>query len=192
MEGILPSENLSAFEQASTHMRAPLSYNEDITKLMAASTTTTTTTTATTNSTPISNPDEVSGTTSQPRSRRSRHEPEPDWSEQVREQVRNSRRTGQACDRCKLRKMRCDPRPTGCAPCIAGGLPCQVTDRVTGETYVRGAASRMKKQINSLQAQIQQLRERNLALERRNELLEDQIEILCEQTARLKAGLVDR
>ncbi|KAJ5601909.1 hypothetical protein N7510_011443 [Penicillium lagena] len=171
-------------------MPASFSNDEDLTKLMVAATSTATT--ATTNSTPISNPDEVSYTTTQPRSRRSRHEPEPDWSEQVREQVRNSRRTGQACDRCKLRKMRCDPRPTGCTPCIAGGLPCQVTDRVTGETYVRGAASRMKEHISNLQAQIQQLRERNLALERRNELLEDRVKILCEQAARLRAGLDDR
>ncbi|CAL5870173.1 uncharacterized protein PFLUO_LOCUS4408 [Penicillium psychrofluorescens] len=164
MEGMLPSDDPSAFGHASTQIPASLSNDEDITKLMTAATPINTTTTATnTTSTPISSPDEVSGTIPRPRSRRSRHEPEPDWSEQVREQ---------------LRKMRCDPRPTGCAPCIAGGLPCQVTDRVTGETYVRGAASRMKEQINSLQAQIQQLRERNLTLERRNELLENQIEIL--------------
>lgn len=38
----------------------------------------------------------------QPRNRRSRRHPEPDWSAMVRSQVRESQRTGQACDRCKV------------------------------------------------------------------------------------------
>ncbi|CAG8055378.1 unnamed protein product [Penicillium salamii] len=83
--------------------------------------------------------------------RRSRHDPEPDWSALMREKIsKSSSRVGQACDRCKLKKMKCTPDFYGCSCCLALNLPCKVTDRVTGETFVRGAAGRMCQEIDRL------------------------------------------
>ena len=47
-------------------------------------------------------------------------------------------RTGQACDRCKVRKIRCDARPGGCSPCLQNSTECKTTDRITGRTTSRG------------------------------------------------------
>lgn len=148
----------------------------------------------------------------QPRSRRNRRHPEPDWSAMVRAQIRGSQRTGQACDRCKvsnnlpsyhfwhilllslhmytsiiyvfdllnltpgfflfqLRKLRCDPHPDGCAPCTYISKPCCVTDRVTGETYIRGTFKRMQEKIDALQTQVHILTEERDLLQNRLEEL---------------------
>ncbi|KAF1990445.1 hypothetical protein K402DRAFT_348572 [Aulographum hederae CBS 113979] len=47
-------------------------------------------------------------------------------------------RTGQACDRCKQRKIKCDPSPGGCAPCRQNQSQCITTDRNTGRAATRG------------------------------------------------------
>jgi hypothetical protein len=47
-------------------------------------------------------------------------------------------RTGQACDRCKIRKIRCDARPGGCSPCMQNNIACRTTDRITGRATSRG------------------------------------------------------
>lgn len=47
--------------------------------------------------------------------------------------------------------MKCTPDVNGCGCCIGLDLPCKVTDRVTGETFIRGAAGRMRQEINDLQ-----------------------------------------
>ncbi|KAF7441462.1 transcription factor cys6 protein, partial [Pyrenophora tritici-repentis] len=39
-----------------------------------------------------------------------------DFSGSVKKKLADSKRTGQACDRCKIRKIRCDGRPEGCTP----------------------------------------------------------------------------
>ncbi|KAL2013065.1 hypothetical protein VTN00DRAFT_590 [Thermoascus crustaceus] len=82
--------------------------------------------------------------------RRRRDEPEPDYSEQVRARLQNNTRTGQACDRCKERKMKCDATAEGCRNCAARHLPCKVTDRITGETYVRGELQRLRRENDRL------------------------------------------
>ena len=46
--------------------------------------------------------------------------------------------------------MKCTPAVDGCSCCDSAGIPCQVTDRVTGETFVRGAAGRMSQEIEKL------------------------------------------
>lgn len=47
----------------------------------------------------------------QKRQRRKKDEPEPDYSAIIRDQVKNTTRTGQACDRCKV-----SPPPSSCLP----------------------------------------------------------------------------
>lgn len=55
--------------------------------------------------------------------------------------------------------MKCTPEPAGCVCCLALNIPCKVTDRVTGETWVRGEAGRMRALIDDLKKQTEDLKE---------------------------------
>ncbi|KAJ6187428.1 hypothetical protein N7519_002336 [Penicillium mononematosum] len=126
----------------------------------------------------IPDDDHVNGASSEnvPKSkktRRSRYDPEPDWSAMVRAKVtKTQHRVGQACDRCKLKKMKCTPDPGGCACCLILNIPW-VTDRVTGETWVRGEAGRMRAIIESLKKQTEDLKEQVTQLQQKNAQLQD-------------------
>ncbi|KXL44534.1 MAG: hypothetical protein FE78DRAFT_429001 [Acidomyces sp. 'richmondensis'] len=72
-------------------------------------------------------------------------------------------RTGQACDRCKVRKIRCDARPGGCSPCLQNNTECRTTDRITGRATSRGYTesletenTNLKMYVLELQAQLRQ------------------------------------
>ena len=69
--------------------------------------------------------------------------------------------------------MRCTPDHSGCASCISQNLSCKVTDRVTGETYVRGEAGRMRLVIERLNDQADNLKREVTRLQQENELLRD-------------------
>ncbi|CAI7581763.1 unnamed protein product [Penicillium glandicola] len=100
------------------------------------------------------------------KTRRSRYDPEPDWSAMVRAKVtKTHHRVGQACDRCKLKKMKCTPDPEGCACCRILNIPCKVTDRVTGETWVRGEAGQMRATIEKLEKKVTHLQQENARLQ---------------------------
>ncbi|KAJ5933918.1 hypothetical protein N7454_006247 [Penicillium verhagenii] len=94
------------------------------------------------------------------RQRRSRHEPEPEYSSIVRQDQERKKETSDrsrhACDRCKLRKTRCTIGENGpaCFLCLQDGLECFVTDRVTNETFPRGEPGRMKRKIAELEEHI--------------------------------------
>ncbi|EFQ99705.1 hypothetical protein MGYG_02719 [Nannizzia gypsea CBS 118893] len=97
--------------------------------------------------------------------RRGKHSPEPNYSQLVQGQMSSTNRTGQACDRCKGRKMKCDSNSTGCANCVAGNLPCTQTDPITRVSYTRGELERLRadnQRLNSengsLRAEIADLR----------------------------------
>ncbi|KAJ5694532.1 hypothetical protein N7536_004944 [Penicillium majusculum] len=107
------------------------------------------------------------------KARRSRYDPEPDWSAMVRAKVTKSQhRVGQACDRCKLKKMKCTPDSAGCACCLILNIPCKVTDRVTGETSVRGETGRMRALIENLKKQTEDLKEQITQLQQKNAQLQ--------------------
>ncbi|OAF98859.1 uncharacterized protein CC84DRAFT_1200430 [Paraphaeosphaeria sporulosa] len=87
-----------------------------------------------------------------------------DFSSHVKKRLAVSSRTGQACDRCKVRKIRCDPRPEGCSPCAQNRTPCKTTDRITGRATTRGQVealesenSYLRSQVAELQAQLKEL-----------------------------------
>ncbi|KAH9861001.1 hypothetical protein IAQ61_010737 [Plenodomus lingam] len=91
-------------------------------------------------------------------------QPNNDFSGSVKRKLADSKRTGQACDRCKVRKIRCDGRPEGCTPCEQNRSPCRTTDRITGRATVRGHAEAMESEnsylrnhIADLQAQLREL-----------------------------------
>ncbi|KAK3077563.1 hypothetical protein LTS18_009901, partial [Coniosporium uncinatum] len=50
----------------------------------------------------------------------------------------SSNRTGQACDRCKTRKIRCDNMAGACSNCRQTSSQCITTDRNTGRPMPRG------------------------------------------------------
>ncbi|KAG6022983.1 hypothetical protein E4U19_002450 [Claviceps sp. Clav32 group G5] len=80
-----------------------------------------------------------------------------DFSSVVKNRLLSYSRTGQACDRCKVRKIRCDALPEGCSHCINLNLECFVTDRVTGRTERRGYMQQLEREKNSMIAYIRDL-----------------------------------
>ncbi|EMC99791.1 hypothetical protein BAUCODRAFT_101870 [Baudoinia panamericana UAMH 10762] len=75
-------------------------------------------------------------------------------------------RTGQACDRCKVRKIRCDARAGGCSPCLQNNTECKTTDRITGRAQARGHVDHLENENVNLRMYIaeltQQLRQNNI------------------------------
>jgi hypothetical protein len=100
-------------------------------------------------------------------------------------------------DNCRLtskmniqaKKMRCTPDHNGCASCISQNLPCRVTDPVTGQTYVRGEAGRMRQVIDRLNEQAETLRREITRLQQENELLQSSHMDLKSQLSLYKSSL---
>lgn len=78
------------------------------------------------------------------------------YSENVRKKLAATGRTGQACDRCKERKMKCDPDPIACQPCRSKNLRCYTTDRVSGQSRERGQSDRTESEMSYLRNQLSQ------------------------------------
>ncbi len=76
------------------------------------------------------------------------------YSDAVRKKLAGTSRTGQACDRCKERKMKCDSDPVACQPCRQKGLRCYTTDRVTGQARERGETDRTDSEMLYLREQL--------------------------------------
>ncbi|KAK5987028.1 Asg1-like protein [Cladobotryum mycophilum] len=66
-------------------------------------------------------------------------------------------RTGQACDRCKVRKIRCDASPDGCSHCVTINAECLVTDRVSGRTERRGYLKELEREKEALENLVQDM-----------------------------------
>ncbi|KAI1415034.1 fungal-specific transcription factor domain-containing protein [Hypoxylon sp. FL1857] len=80
-----------------------------------------------------------------------------DFSSVVKSKLQSYTRTGQACDRCKVRKIRCDALPEGCSHCINQNLECYVTDRVTGRTERRGYMQELEREKTDMINRIRDL-----------------------------------
>ncbi|KAK4187929.1 putative transcriptional activator protein [Podospora australis] len=80
-----------------------------------------------------------------------------DFSGIVKTKLQSYTRTGQACDRCKVRKIRCDALPEGCSHCTTMNLECYVTDRVTGRTERRGYLQQLEREKGAMLAHIRSL-----------------------------------
>ncbi|GKU03331.1 transcription factor [Fusarium langsethiae] len=80
-----------------------------------------------------------------------------DFSSVVKNRLQSYTRTGQACDRCKVRKIRCDALPEGCSHCANQNLECYVTDRVTGRTERRGYMQELEREKNDMLSHIRDL-----------------------------------
>ncbi|KAF2093612.1 hypothetical protein NA57DRAFT_20991, partial [Rhizodiscina lignyota] len=86
-----------------------------------------------------------------------------EFSQTVRRRLEKSSRTGQACDRCKVRKIRCDATPGGCTPCRQNNSECRTIDRITGRATTRGHSDKLEDEIRILRQKVneygQQLRD---------------------------------
>ncbi|KAI0799180.1 fungal-specific transcription factor domain-containing protein [Xylaria sp. FL0064] len=80
-----------------------------------------------------------------------------DFSSVVKSKLQSYTRTGQACDRCKVRKIRCDALPEGCSHCINQNLECYVTDRVSGRTERRGYMQELEREKTDMMNHIRDL-----------------------------------
>ncbi|KAK4233768.1 fungal-specific transcription factor domain-containing protein [Achaetomium macrosporum] len=80
-----------------------------------------------------------------------------DFSNVVKSKLQSYTRTGQACDRCKVRKIRCDASPEGCSHCATQNLECYVTDRVTGRTERRGYLQQLEREKGAMLVHIREL-----------------------------------
>ncbi|KAF5672522.1 transcriptional activator acu-15 [Fusarium heterosporum] len=80
-----------------------------------------------------------------------------DFSSVVKNRLQSYTRTGQACDRCKVRKIRCDALPEGCSHCTNQNLECYVTDRVTGRTERRGYLQELEREKSDMLSHIRDL-----------------------------------
>ncbi|KAJ9645558.1 hypothetical protein H2204_001139 [Knufia peltigerae] len=76
------------------------------------------------------------------------------YSDAVRKKLTATSRTGQACDRCKERKMKCDTDPYACGPCRQKQLRCYTTDRVTKQPRERGQTDRAENELLFLRDQL--------------------------------------
>jgi hypothetical protein len=88
------------------------------------------------------------------------------YSDAVRKKLASTSRTGQACDRCKERKMKCDSDPVACQPCRQKGLRCYTTDRVTGQARERGETDRTENELQFLRDQVGAYQQRYGPLQR--------------------------
>ncbi|KAH8754827.1 hypothetical protein F5883DRAFT_687778 [Diaporthe sp. PMI_573] len=77
-----------------------------------------------------------------------------DFSQVVKDRLQSYTRTGQACDRCKVRKIRCDRTPEGCSPCAQQNLECNVTDRVTGRAERRGYLQQLEREKEGMMTRL--------------------------------------
>ncbi|PQE31486.1 hypothetical protein CJF32_00008079 [Rutstroemia sp. NJR-2017a WRK4] len=83
-----------------------------------------------------------------------------EFSNTVKKKLQASSRTGQACDRCKVRKIRCDGLPGGCSPCLQNNTECRTTDRITGRATSRGYVEGLEQQNRDLQHRLHELEHR--------------------------------
>ncbi|KAI5813637.1 fungal-specific transcription factor domain-containing protein [Pyronema omphalodes] len=81
----------------------------------------------------------------------------------VRKRLSTSTRTGQACDRCKVRKIRCDGLPGGCSPCIQNRTECKTTDRISQKAVPRGYLESLEQKVLHLEQKNRELNNSLLA-----------------------------
>jgi hypothetical protein len=59
-----------------------------------------------------------------------------------------------ACQKCKLRKVKCDRQAPKCTPCTKGNVACIIVDRITGEQYARDYIHRLEEKERHLRQRL--------------------------------------
>lgn len=60
-------------------------------------------------------------------------------------------RTSQACDRCRIKKIKCDGKIPSCTNCLNIGYNCQTSDKLTRRAFPRGYTENLEKNLINLQ-----------------------------------------
>lgn len=60
------------------------------------------------------------------------------------------KRISQLCDRCCIKKIKCDGTPGGCSNCLNIGFFCKTTDKLTRASYPKGYTKTLEKQVVEL------------------------------------------
>ncbi|ODQ62595.1 hypothetical protein WICANDRAFT_103364 [Wickerhamomyces anomalus NRRL Y-366-8] len=66
-------------------------------------------------------------------------------------------RVAQACDRCRLKKTRCDGKRPQCSQCAAVGFECKVSDRLSRRAFPRGYTETLEERVRELEAENRRL-----------------------------------
>lgn len=57
----------------------------------------------------------------------------------------------QACDRCRLKKIKCDDRTPDCTPCMKAGIPCRTTERLKRRGFAKGYTEQLEQEVARLE-----------------------------------------
>ncbi|CUS20723.1 LAQU0S01e13212g1_1 [Lachancea quebecensis] len=63
-------------------------------------------------------------------------------------------RMSQACDRCRLKKIKCDGIKPTCTPCTKIGFHCQTSDKLSRRGFPRGYTEMLEKEVVRLQQRL--------------------------------------
>lgn len=66
-------------------------------------------------------------------------------------------RVAQACDRCRLKKTRCDGKRPQCSQCQAVGFECKVSDRLSRRAFPRGYTETLEERVRELETENKKL-----------------------------------
>ncbi|KFY00188.1 hypothetical protein V490_01452 [Pseudogymnoascus sp. VKM F-3557] len=83
-----------------------------------------------------------------------------------------SGRAIQACDRCRMKKVRCDGVIPTCGRCQAAGLECLIMVKLTRKSYPRSYTESIEERLRIVEGEAQKLRAENAAKESRIQEME--------------------
>ncbi|KAH3674551.1 hypothetical protein WICMUC_003228 [Wickerhamomyces mucosus] len=66
-------------------------------------------------------------------------------------------RIAQACDRCRLKKIKCDGKRPRCSQCELVGFECKVSDKLSRLSYPRGYTETLEQRVRELEAENKKL-----------------------------------
>jgi hypothetical protein len=75
--------------------------------------------------------------------------------------VTGSGRAIQACDRCRMKKVRCDGLLPACSRCKTAGLECLTMIKLTRKSYPRSYTESIEERLRDVEAEVQRLRDEN-------------------------------
>lgn len=66
-------------------------------------------------------------------------------------------RVAQACERCRAKKTRCDGKRPQCSQCLAVGLECKISDKLSRRAFPRGYTESLEDRVRELEAENRKL-----------------------------------
>lgn len=66
-------------------------------------------------------------------------------------------RVSQACDRCRIKKVKCDGA-TPCSKCVASGFDCHISDKLARRSFPKGYTVNLEKRVRELEEEVARLK----------------------------------